>query len=33
MDIGTRIFRTADILFDMGIGIGDSGSKVLIQLY
>lgn len=31
MDVGTRIFRIADILFDMGIG--NSGSKVLSQLY
>lgn len=30
MDINTKTFRTADILFDMGIGSG--GSKVLNQL-
>lgn len=31
LDTGTKMFRTADILFD--VGIGSSGSKVLSQLY
>lgn len=31
MDIDTKTFRTADILFDMSIGSG--GSKVLNQMY
>lgn len=31
MDISTKMFRTADILFD--VDIGSSGTKVLSQLY
>jgi len=31
MDVGTKMFRTADILFD--VGIDSSGNKVLSQLY